>query len=111
MSEFSARVAHHDAAAVVELTGEVAYENRQAVTEAIVGALAEPATELVIDLRDVTFIDSVGVEAAIVSPSRAATTSNTVSRGALMVRVSGPSGNVRRPEPTSSVISPLTMSR
>jgi len=74
MSEFSARVAHHDAAAVVELTGEVAYENRQAVTEAVVGALAEPATELVIDLRDVTFIDSVGVEAAIVSPSRAATT-------------------------------------
>jgi len=73
MSEFSARVAHHDAATVIELTGDVAYETRDAVVEAVIDALAEPASELVIDLRDVTFIDSVGVEAAIVSPSRAAT--------------------------------------
>ena len=74
MSEFAARVAHHDAATVIELAGDVAYETRDAVMDAVIDALSAPSSELVIDLREVTFIDSVGVEAAIVSPSRAATT-------------------------------------
>ena len=59
---------------MVELAGDVDYENRDAVHDAVTGALAAPSLELVIDLQAVTFIDSVGVEAAIVSPCRAANT-------------------------------------
>lgn len=74
MSEFSARVEHRDAATVVEVSGDVDYGTSGEVADAVVSALAEPTSELVIDLRDVTFIDSVGVQAAIASPSRAANT-------------------------------------
>ena len=65
MSEFSGRVAHRDAATVVELSGDVDYGTSREVAELIQQVLADPMSELVIDLRDVGFIESVGVDTAI----------------------------------------------
>jgi anti-anti-sigma factor len=69
---FSARVAHEDAATVIELAGDVGYETREAVNAAVMNALAVPAPKLVVDLQAVDYIDSIGVETAIASPARAA---------------------------------------
>jgi anti-anti-sigma factor len=69
---FSVRVGRLDTATVIELIGDVDYDKRDAIEAALMEALTAPAAELVVDLRAVTFIDSIGVEAAIASPARAA---------------------------------------
>jgi anti-anti-sigma factor len=74
VATFSVRVMRRDTTTVVEFAGDLDYERRQAIAAAITDALAAPCAELVIDLEAVTFIDSIGVEAAIMSPARAANT-------------------------------------
>ena len=69
---FSARVAHEDAATVIELAGDLGYETREAINAAVMDALTVAAPKLIVDLQAVNFIDSIGVEAAIASPARAA---------------------------------------
>ena len=77
---FSVRVERHDDKTVIELMGEVDYEKRDAINAAVMDALTARAPELLVDLQAVTFIDSIGVEAAIVSPARAAGTLGTAFR-------------------------------
>jgi anti-anti-sigma factor len=77
---FSVRVTRNDTATVIELAGDVDYDQRDAITAAIADALTSPPAELVVDLSAVRFIDSVGVEAAIVSPARAAGVLGTAFR-------------------------------
>jgi len=71
---FSVEVTRQDATTVVELSGDVDYATRDATNAAVAEALGAPSMELVMDLRAVGFIDSVGVEAAIAAPARAAST-------------------------------------
>jgi anti-anti-sigma factor len=72
MSEFAARVDRLGETVVVAFTGDVEYATSAEVVQAVHQALAESASELVMDLRDTAFIDSVGIEAAIATPSREA---------------------------------------
>ena len=56
-----------DDATRIEAGGELDLATREALREAVVEALTEPAAdELVIDLREVTFIDAAAVHAAVV---------------------------------------------
>ena len=86
---FSVEVTRHDASTVIEVIGDADYGTRDAINAAVTDALAAPGAELVIDLQAVSFIDSIGVEAAIATPARAASTLG------LAFRVE-PSANVRR---------------
>jgi stage II sporulation protein AA (anti-sigma F factor antagonist) len=74
---FSVRVTRNDTATVIVLTGDVDYDKRDAINAAMTDALTALPAELVVDLQAVTFIDSVGVEAAIASPARVAGTLGT----------------------------------
>lgn len=57
----------------IEAGGELDYASRDRIRQAVVDALAEPAApDLVIDLREVTFIDTMAMQAAVVSASEVA---------------------------------------
>lgn len=56
-----------DDATRIEAGGELDLSAREAVRDAVVDALGGPAAgELIIDLREVTFIDAVAVHAAVI---------------------------------------------
>src|SRR5689334_15229956 len=60
-------VHRHDDATRIEAGGELDLDTRETLHEAVVDALGEPkVTELIIDLREVTFIDAAAVQAAVV---------------------------------------------
>ena len=64
--------------AVVAVTGEITFSNVTALDRQIVVALAD-ATNLVVDLTDVTFIDSSGLSTLLTASARAREHGGTVA--------------------------------
>jgi anti-anti-sigma factor len=54
-------VEYHDSVGVIGLAGEVDIVQAQALRETLLGAVRNEDLGLIVDLTDVTFIDSVGV--------------------------------------------------
>jgi anti-anti-sigma factor len=70
---FSVGVHRGETSTAIVLAGEVDLAARDAIADALAEAIREPvAPRLLVDLRDVTFIDSSGLSAAIVLAARAA---------------------------------------
>jgi stage II sporulation protein AA (anti-sigma F factor antagonist) len=70
---FELRVDRSQGATRIALAGEVDIAVQETVRDAVSDALSErPAPELVIDLREVTFMDSSGISVAVIETLRAA---------------------------------------
>ena len=62
-----------DDATRIEAGGELDLDTRESLHEAVVDALHEPGADaLVIDLREVTFIDAAAVQAAVIDTAAVA---------------------------------------
>lgn len=67
------RVHRHDDVARIEAGGDLDFGTRDSIHEAVTDALAEPVPrELVVDLRGVTFIDTLTMHAAVIVATQAA---------------------------------------
>jgi anti-anti-sigma factor len=70
---FAVDVRREEMTTTIVLSGEIDLAAQSALAAALAAALREPAApQLLVDLSAVTFIDSSGLSAAIVLPSRAA---------------------------------------
>ena len=76
---FELRVDRSQGATRIALVGEVDIAVRETVRDAVTDALSErPAPELVIDLREVTFMDSAGIGELVACHKRAVEKSGTI---------------------------------
>jgi anti-sigma B factor antagonist len=85
----SCRSYDHDGVAVVAASGEIDLATASSFRTALIDAVADRAGDLVVDLSDVTFMDSTGLGALVSARRRLAL------RGASL-RLVGPAGGVRR---------------
>ncbi len=73
MTEFAVRIERIDSDAVLVLAGEVDLATSPRVRDAVIDALAaEPPARLVVDLSDVSFLDSTGIGALVAGRNKAA---------------------------------------
>ncbi len=81
--EFQSNVSHMGGATVVALRGELDVASSQGLSDELVGLIEAGATDLVIDLAELAFIDSTGLSAILRANRK-------LERGHLLLREPSP---------------------